>query len=99
LSGKTDFALSVKNSGYAMHAEWGANAAQLDGEPCGVSASGAEAGAFPSGMVVCALFIERPSVVKSPGKSAQTGSHWLKKCPAESRVLAESVRHVNICVE
>jgi len=72
LSGKTDFALSVKNSGYAMHAEWGANAAPLDGEPRGISASGAEAAAFPSGMVDSALFIERPSAVNVLQKVAKT---------------------------
>jgi len=84
LSGKTDFALSVENSGYAMHAEWGANAARLDGEPRGISASGAEAAAFPSGIVDSPVFAWRPSAVKRPHKSAQDRP---KNAPSIVRLL------------
>jgi len=72
LSGKTDFALSVENSGCATQAEWGANAAPLDGEPRRISASGAEAATRLSGMVVCVLFGWRPSAVNVLQKVAKT---------------------------
>jgi len=55
-----------------MQAEWGANAARLDGEPRGISTSGAEATTRLSGMVVSALFIERPSAVNVLQKVAKT---------------------------
>jgi len=74
LSGKTDFALSVENSGCAMQAEWGANAAPLDGEPRGISASGGRgSGPFVWHGRLCA----HHAVSLTGEKSTQTSSDRL----------------------